>query len=411
MVGPFVDGREVVRRLGAGGMGEVYLVRDHDGQTRAVKVVRADQQTARNAAGRFRREALALGKLRHPGIVQIVDAGALQTGELYLAMEYVPGADLQAMVTGDGPLSVSGALALLTQLAGALAYAHAAGVVHRDLKPPNVLLADNNPARAKIIDFGLAKLVSDEGLTRLTEDQQVVGSPLYWAPEQSKSAAVGPAADVYALAGIAYFALSGHPLFRPRPAVALVYAHIHQQPEPLATRCPNIALPAGFDALIAACAAKDPASRPTTTRVAEELEQMLASLPADSGRHRARRLFTTTGASELEQALTAQLRNVLLDVAAAVTRPTDAIDRLTSALSELELELAMLDSEVDAGEADKRATLRHEQVAASVAELERSLADAFRSLYDDVVAHRDGAPADAQSLYGELDALVARLGA
>src|SRR5213075_3501854 len=104
-----------------------------------------------------------------------------------------------------GAYPLSDALAILVQLASALAYAHDAGVVHRDLKPANVILAQGDPQCVKIIDFGLAKIAADEGLTRLTEDQQVLGSPQYWSPEQSTNANVGPAADVYALGGIAYY--------------------------------------------------------------------------------------------------------------------------------------------------------------------------------------------------------------
>ena len=93
-------------------------------------------------------------------------------------------------------------------MASALAYAHGVGIVHRDLKPSNVLLCNGDPRQTKIIDFGLAKFAAEEGLTRLTDDQELVGSPLYWAPEQSTDADVGPAADVYALGGIAYFAIT-----------------------------------------------------------------------------------------------------------------------------------------------------------------------------------------------------------
>src|SRR3712207_3413175 len=133
MIGEVLDGHEILRPLGAGGMGEVYLARNHAGELRALKVVRADKQSAKQAASRFRREVLALGKLRHPGIVHIVDAGQLPTGALYLSMEYVAGPDLQAAVGWDGAFHVGDALQILVGLAAALAYAHEARVVHRDL--------------------------------------------------------------------------------------------------------------------------------------------------------------------------------------------------------------------------------------------------------------------------------------
>lgn len=249
MIGEVVDGHEILRPLGAGGMGEVYLARSETGQLRAFKVVRADRAT-QHAAARFRREVMALGKLEHPAIIRILDAGRLPSGALYLGMEYVAGPDLQAAVGWDGPFPVVDALRILTRLAAALAYAHDRGIIHRDLKPANVILEDGDPTRAKIIDFGLAKIAEDEGLTRLTDDKQAIGSPLYWAPEQSSNAGVGAPADVYALAGIAYFALTGEPVFKPRPAVAMVYAHTHEAPPLLSQKCRGVALPPGLDELL-----------------------------------------------------------------------------------------------------------------------------------------------------------------
>ena len=390
MIGQVVDGHEILRPLGAGGMGEVYLARGAGGALRAFKVVRADRSTP-VAAARFRREVLALGRLQHPNIVQIFDAGRLPDGELYLAMEYVAGQDLQR---ADVPLAVGDALRVLVQLASALAYAHQAGVVHRDLKPGNVIL---DGGRAKIIDFGLAKIAADEGLTRLTEDQQALGSPLYWAPEQSTNKQVGPPADIYALGGIAYFALSGVPLFKPAPPVALVYAHANEPPEPLAERCRGIELPAGLAELIAACVAKAPAARPRAAELVTALERMLQALPAAAGARRAARRFT--GTSHLASALTTQIRQVLLDLAAACEHPVDDIERISAEVSELEIELAVLDADAEVSE-------HRDGVAATIAQLTAALGDAYRDLQTALGGMRASAPADAQGLYEELDSLV-----
>ena len=386
-------------------MGEVYLARAAGGALRAFKIVRADEVGAQ-ASARFRREVLTLGRLKHPNIIQIIDAGRTATGALYLGMEYAAGPDLQTAISRNGPYPVGDALAILTQLASALAYAHGLGIVHRDLKPPNVILCEGDPERVKIIDFGLAKIAAEEGLTRLTEDQQVLGSPLYWSPEQSTNANVGPEADVYALGGIAYFVLSGAPIFASRPTVALVYAHQHEQPEPLAQRCADIELPAGLDELVAACVAKNPADRPSAAQLLAELEEMRTLVSSESV-PRKRRLFSDSGNSDLGQALMSQMRQVLLDLAAEVEVETDVIDTLQNELSDLELELAMLDNDLETALDGERAPIeaKREDVALRVTAKHAALVEAFRLLHEEIDGHRGCSSLEATQLFEELDEL------
>ncbi len=406
MIGQVVDGHEIVRSLGVGGMGEVYLAKSSSGELRAFKIVRADRDASQQAAARFRREVETLGRLRHPNIVQILDAGRLDSGALYLGMEYVAGPNLQGAIGWEGAFAVRDALDILIQMASALAYAHGVGIVHRDLKPSNVLLCNGDPRQTKIIDFGLAKFAAEEGLTRLTDDQELVGSPLYWAPEQSSDADVGPAADVYALGGIAYFALSGKPLFRPRPTVAMVYAHLHETPERLDKRTPDVAAVPGLDALIAACVAKAPGDRPTAARLVGELERLRGRAPSSPDpRRRNAHLFTTTGMSNVGQALTNQIRATLLDLADALEHPINDIDRLHEELSTIELELAVISSEAEST-GDAAAVDRRDAMAATVAGLKDALADAFRGLFDAIDAERPRADTDVRGLFGELDTLV-----
>jgi serine/threonine protein kinase len=403
LIGHIVDGHEIVRSLGRGGMGEVYLARGPGGALRAYKILRGELLAGPQAVARFRREVTLLERLQHPGIVRILDTGQFTAG-LYLAMEYVDGPDLQGAVDKHGPFSVSDALKILIQLAEALAFAHHHRVVHRDLKPANVLLAGGDPARAKIIDFGLAKLAAEEGLTRLTEDEQVLGSPLYLAPEQSSSSSVGPEADIYALGGLAYFALTGTPLFAPRSAVAMVYAHVHETPESLAVRAPDLELPDGLEALLRACIAKSPADRPSAAQLVTELGPMLARAPA-SRANRPKDLFDSISGDELEEAVAAQVRQVVLDLAGLLEISTEVADRIQNELSDLELELAMLDSDSGADAAHQE---RHLRLAAHVAELRRGYEEALQSLTDAVLSRRATAPEEAEPLYGELESLFAR---
>jgi serine/threonine protein kinase len=406
VIGEIVDGHEILRPLGAGGMGEVYLARSQQGTLRAFKIVRTDRSTSPQAAARFKREVMALTKLQHPGIIRILDAGRLENGALYLGMEYVAGPDLQAAVGWDGPFQVGDALRIVVQLAAALAYAHSAGVIHRDLKPANVILEEGDPSRAKIIDFGLAKIAESEGLTRLTEDKQALGSPLYWAPEQSSNTDVGPPADIYSLGGIIYFLLSGEPMFKSRPAVAMVYAHTHEQPPSLAERCSSLELPPGFNELVARCVAKLPMQRPTATELVIEVDRMLATLPSTIGQRRAaQRLFTSTSLNNMQDALTNQMRQVLLDLAGVLQRPTDDIDRIQQELSELELDFAVIQSDVQVA-VDPEVEERHNMLSKQLSHLQGALADAYRELFDAVHADRNRAVPDAHALFRELDSLV-----
>lgn len=397
MIGEVLGGHEIVRLLGSGGMGEVYLARSTAGTLRAFKIVRADQDAdAAKASGRFRREVLTLNKLHHPNIVQIFETGSTHDRALYLGMEYVAGPDLQSAVDRNGPYPVADAIAILAQLASALAYAHGAGVVHRDLKPPNVILGGGDPERVKIIDFGLAKIAADEGLTRLTEDQQVLGSPLYWAPEQSTNANVGPEADVYALAGIAYYILSGTPIFPTRPGVALVYAHQYATPPSIVERCRDVELPAGFAELVMACVAKQPAARPTAAQLSAAFDDMrTAVVPA------ARRKRMIAEESNLAQALRNQMRQVLLDLAAELELDIGEIDGIQNELSDLELELAIVAS-------DEARVDEHAHLAALVADKQAALQTAFRALHDELSLHRGCSSLEATQLFEELDDLEAQ---
>src|SRR5690349_19221877 len=221
-------------------------------RTGAVKIMNA-LSPDRDSVTRFRHEAQAIAQLRHPNIVNVYDFGAFE-GTPYMVVEYVPGGSLAARMA-DGRLDQATALKYLRGIAAGLDYAHAHGVVHRDVKPANVLLtADDTPVLA---DFGLAKLLQGTSLKSLTG--VTTGTPAYMAPEQVAGHQVGPAADRYSLATIAYEMLTGVIPFDGEALMELLYAQVHRDPVPPSARQPS--LPKSVDAVVMRGLAKDPAAR------------------------------------------------------------------------------------------------------------------------------------------------------
>jgi protein kinase-like protein len=221
-------------------------------RTGAVKVMQAISPDADNVA-RFRHEAQAIAKLRHPNIVDVYDFGEFE-GMPYMIVEYVPGGSLSSRMS-YGPLDQATALKYLRGIAAGLDYAHDHGIVHRDVKPANVLLtAEDNPVLA---DFGLAKLLQGSSLKSMTG--VTTGTPAYMAPEQVTGSRVGPAADRYSLATIAYEMLTGVIPFDGEALMELLYAQVHRDPVPPSARQPS--LTRSVDAVIMRGLAKDPAAR------------------------------------------------------------------------------------------------------------------------------------------------------
>lgn len=278
LLGQNVQGYEILRILGAGGMGKVYLARHGRLDTlRAIKVIHDDLRGDASAAARFRQEARSMTALDHPCIANVIDFGTLENGWPFLCLEYVEGRTLDQTIDTDGCAPVRRSLAILGELAAAVSYAHDAGIIHRDLKPANVILRPGSQSLVTIIDFGLARLLSDEVVTRLTGTHELMGSPEYMAPEQVKgSRDVGPPADIYALGGIAHKLLTGQPAFGRRPMLELLRAHRLEPPVPLSVRCNIDAVSPTLDELIGACLAKKPADRPSAAELATALAALLA---------------------------------------------------------------------------------------------------------------------------------------
>lgn len=250
-VGPY----RLLARLGAGGMGLVYLARSAGGRTVAVKVVRPELAQDAEFRARFRREVAAAQAVEGAYTAPVVDAD--RDGPVpWLATAYVLGPSLTDAVGAHGPLPEASVRALGAGLAQALAAVHAAGLVHRDLKPSNVLLAADGP---RVIDFGIARALDGDSMTRTGI---VVGSPGFMCPEQASGKPMGPAGDVFSLGAVLVYAATGHGPFESESgAAAQLYKVVHDQPE-------LDALPASLRPVVAACLAKDPSRRPSPDQVA-----------------------------------------------------------------------------------------------------------------------------------------------
>ncbi|MFW6724109.1 WD40 repeat domain-containing serine/threonine protein kinase [Streptomyces sp. MAR4 CNY-716] len=242
--------------LGAGGMGRVYLARTPAGSAVAVKVVHREYAGDAAFRKRFAQEVAAARRVQGLYTVPVVDAD-LRADEPWLATAYVPGPSLQQAVAESGPLPAAAALALIARVAEALQSIHAADVIHRDLKPSNILLTADGP---KVIDFGIARAAD---LTAVTATGVRAGTPAYMAPEYIRGQTVTEAGDIFALGGIAHFAVTGGHAFGGGTDHGVVYRILEQEPD--LDGCPE-----PVRAVAAACLAKDPDLRPTPAEVIEQ---------------------------------------------------------------------------------------------------------------------------------------------
>ncbi|MEU6847519.1 serine/threonine-protein kinase [Streptomyces sp. NPDC046716] len=260
-----VAGYRLAARIGAGGMGRVYLSHTQGGRPVALKVVRSELADDPSFRGRFRREMEAARRVRGAYTAELIDGDA-DADPPWLATLYVPGPSLSEAVARRGPLPVSAVLWLMAGVAEALQAIHTAGVVHRDLKPSNVLLAADGP---RVIDFGIS-LASGLSSYTATSGGLAIGTPQYMAPEQASGAEVTQATDVFALGQTAAFAALGAPLYGDGPGVTVLYRIVHSRPD-------LSPLPEELRPLIARCLAADPADRATLTEIVDWCRQRLGS--------------------------------------------------------------------------------------------------------------------------------------
>jgi hypothetical protein len=252
-----VGAYQLLRRLGSGGMGRVYLGRSPGGRLVAVKVIRPDLAGSTDFRRRFAREIAAARRVSGIFTASVVDADP-DAAVPWLVTAYVDGPSLADVVAGGGPLPAVEVTALARSLAEGLAAIHAAGVVHRDLKPSNVLLAADGP---RIIDFGISRAAD---ATALTSTGLVVGSPGFMSPEQAMGRPVDPASDMFSLGSVLAFAATGREPFGTGVPSALLYRVVHADPA-------LDGLPPGIRAVVTRCLSKEPAARPTPAELLARL--------------------------------------------------------------------------------------------------------------------------------------------
>ncbi|MER7763965.1 protein kinase [Streptomyces sp. NPDC097619] len=282
---PEIGGYRLLARLGEGGMGEVFLARTRSGRPLALKTVHRDLAEEPDFAERFAREIRTSDRVRSPWTVSVVDYSPPGAAPQWLATEYVAAPSLGEWVRRHGPLPADALRSLARELAAALGAVHEAGVVHRDLKPGNVLLG---PERPYLIDFGIARAAHDP---RRTRTGAVVGTPGFLAPEQATGVHVAAPADVFSLAAVLVHAATGHGPFDGAGETGLpqlLYRIVHDEPR-------TEGVPEDLAPLLLACLAKDPADRPTPARLRDLLgpaeepwaHLLPATLTAETGRRAA----------------------------------------------------------------------------------------------------------------------------
>ncbi|WP_322858249.1 Stk1 family PASTA domain-containing Ser/Thr kinase [Mycobacterium europaeum] len=254
------DRYELGEILGFGGMSEVHLARDvrlH--RDVAVKVLRADLARDPSFYLRFRREAQNAAALNHPSIVAVYDTGEAETptGPLpYIVMEYVDGVTLRDIVHTDGPLPPRRAIEIIADACQALNFSHQNGIIHRDVKPANIMISNTNAV--KVMDFGIARAIADSG-NSVTQTAAVIGTAQYLSPEQARGDTVDARSDVYSLGCVLYEILTGEPPFTGDSPVAVAYQHVREDPIPPSQRHEGIS--ADLDAVVLKALAKNPDNR------------------------------------------------------------------------------------------------------------------------------------------------------
>ncbi|MEM6962256.1 MAG: serine/threonine-protein kinase [Myxococcota bacterium] len=332
-IGAVIDERyEVLELLGEGGMGHVYLAEHLKLRKKvAVKVIHRDLAGIGEVATRFAREAAAAARLDHPHVAAALDYGTLPEGGAYLVMQLVRGENLQSRIERGGPFPWRTAVVIAAQVADALTAAHDAGVIHRDLKPDNIVLERRRSGKefVKVLDFGIARLIEEEseGLQSstpakpLTRAGSVMGTPGYMAPEQAVGDTVDPRADLYALGVILWETITGRPLFDEEELAKIVSRQFSETPFLVSKASKDRSVPEELDLLVAHLLSPNPGDRPHS---ASEVRERLQRLTRESDSISASNEIEE---GDSEQASTLQTRTLLETEAPQLPETTSGPNR------------------------------------------------------------------------------------
>lgn len=282
LLGTVVGGYTLHTRVGEGGTATVYRAEHPSHGTVAVKVLRERLRQDKTAVARFVREAQFGTKVVHPNVVRTIEVGESSPGMHFLAIEWAEGEILDRYAKRKAPLPLDEVIVIVTQIADAVAAAHAAEIVHRDLKPEN-LMYDPETRRVKLLDFGIAAATDTSPNERLTRAGFFVGTLMYVAPEALSGELVGPAADQYSLATIAYYLLAGVLPYTARNPREMFTQLLSQPPIRLNEAKPNLKFPDGVEAVVMKGLSKAPADRyPDVRAFAKALEEAVESAPKET---------------------------------------------------------------------------------------------------------------------------------
>ena len=282
LIGRVFDNRyQIVELIGRGGMSAVYKgIQLSMGKTVAIKVMARSLAEDDRLLQRFNQEALACSRLRHPNTIKVFDYGQSDDGHLFLAMELLEGRTLGQVIRTDSPMSPLRTCRIARQVCKSLAEAHRGGIVHRDLKPDNVFLSDIYGEKdfVKVLDFGIAKFITEGSQETLTQTGFICGTPLYLSPEQGLARSLDHRTDLYSLGIILYEMLTGITPFRADTPIGVVMKHIHEPVPPFQVMNPGARIPGGLESLVLQLLEKEPERRPPSAdEVGAILDELMSS--------------------------------------------------------------------------------------------------------------------------------------